>query len=182
MKKLTAAELCRIAICTALIAILAQISIPLPLGVPMTLQTLAVPLAGILIGAKGGTIATCIYLLLGAVGVPVFAGFTGGLGSLLGMTGGFLISFPLMAWLAGWGYEKGTKLSLAAGLVLGAVLNYAIGTVWFVVVAESTFATALSACVIPFIPTAIIKLILAGWLGVLLRTRLVKAGVLEGRA
>ena len=89
-------DICYIALFTALIAILAQISIPLPGGVPLTLQTFAVPLAGLVLGSKRGTIATVVYVLLGAVGVPVFSNFTVGLGIVLVLTGGFIVSFPLM--------------------------------------------------------------------------------------
>lgn len=173
-------DICYIALFTALIAILAQISIPLPGGVPLTLQTFAVPLAGLVLGSKRGTIATVVYVLLGAVGVPVFANFTGGLGIVLGMTGGFIVSFPLMALLAGFGAKKTVKSPfLWLWLVLGAVVNYAVGTVWFIVVAKSNLATALTACVVPFIPTAILKIILAGFFGTMLRGMLIKANLLD---
>ena len=89
---LSVTDLCYIALFTALIAVLAQISIPLPGGVPLTLQTLAVPLAGIVLGPRRGTFSTLLYVLLGAIGIPVFANFTGGLGIVLGVTGGFIIS------------------------------------------------------------------------------------------
>ncbi len=91
--KLSIQEICLIAIMTAITAVMAQISIPLPMMVPMTMQTFAVTLAGIILGAKCGSIAMGVYLLLGAVGVPVFSGFKGGLQSLIGPTGGFLLSF-----------------------------------------------------------------------------------------
>ena len=173
-------DICYIALFTALIAILAQISIPLPGGVPLTLQTFAVPLAGLVLGSKRGTIATVVYVLLGAVGVPVFANFTGGLGIVLGMTGGFIVSFPLMALLAGFGVKKTVKSPFFFFfLVLGAVVNYAVGTVWFIVVAKSNLATALTACVVPFIPTAILKIILAGFCGTMLRGVLIKANLLD---
>ncbi len=93
-------NLVQIAAFTALLAIMAQISIPMPAGVPMTMQTLAVPLAGLILGANRGTLATVLYVLLGIFGVPVFAGFSGGPGIAFGITGGFIISFPLMAYLA----------------------------------------------------------------------------------
>ena len=173
-------DICYIALFTALIAVLAQISIPLPGGVPLTLQTFAVPLAGLVLGSKRGTISTTIYVLLGAVGVPVFAGFTGGLGKVLGMTGGFIVSFPIMAFLAGLAVKKSLKSPLLwLWLTLGAIVNYAVGTVWFMVVAGSTLSAALTACVIPFIPTAIIKIILSGIFGTMLRGILVKAGLLQ---
>ena len=79
-------DLCYIAMFTTLIAVLAQVSIPLPGGVPLTLQTFAVPLAGLILGAKRGTVSALLYVLLGAVGVPVFANFTGGLGTGLALS------------------------------------------------------------------------------------------------
>ncbi|MBQ3790095.1 MAG: biotin transporter BioY [Lachnospiraceae bacterium] len=176
---MTTLDLCLTAIFTAIIAILAQISIPMPAGVPMTLQTLAVPLAGIVLGAKRGTISTLLYVLLAAIGVPVLAGLTGGIGAVFGMTGGFIFSFPLMALAAGLVANRGTKSPLLwLGLVLGAVINYAVGTVWFMFVTGTAFGAAFAACVLPFIPTSIIKILLAGLLGTLLRKTLVRAGLL----
>ena len=176
---MTTLDLCLTAIFTAIISILAQISIPMPAGVPMTLQTLAVPLAGIVLGAKRGTISTLLYVLLAAIGVPVLAGLTGGIGAVFGMTGGFIFSFPLMALAAGLVANRGTKSPLLwLGLVLGAVINYAVGTVWFMFVTGTAFGAAFAACVLPFIPTSIIKILLAGLLGTLLRKTLVRAGLL----
>lgn len=164
-RKLSIQDIAQIGLAAALIVIMAQISIPMPAGVPMTLQTFAVPLVGIILGTKKGTLATLVYVLLGAVGLPVFSGFTGGIGIVLGVTGGFIVSFPLMAWLAGLGMEKGGYGKLYAGLIFGAVINYVIGMAWFVVTAHSNWATAFTACVLPFIPTTVIKIILAGVLG-----------------
>ena len=87
----------------AVIAVLAQIAFPLPSGVPVTLQTFAVALTGVVLGAKLGTISTFIYILLGAVGVPVFSGFNGGLGAIVGKTGGFIWGFLFLAFFAGAG-------------------------------------------------------------------------------
>ena len=112
-------------------------------------------------------------------GVPVYAGFAAGVGKLFGITGGFLLSFPIMSWLAGKGEEKKSMPWLIASLVLGAVLNYIIGMCWFVFVAESNFAAAFTACVLPFIPTAIIKVLMAAFIGKELRSALVKAQVLK---
>ncbi len=185
--RFTAADLCFIAVFAAVISVMAQISIPLPGGVPLTLQTLAVPLAGIILGPKRGTAASLIYVLLAAAGAPVLAGFTGGLGKVFGMTGGFIFSFPVMAWAAGLGANAGSyrpSLSAAAraaalwaGLILGAVINYAVGTAWFMFVAQSTLAAALAACVLPFVFTSVIKIILAGLLGPMLKQTLMKAGI-----
>lgn len=172
-------DLCYIAFFTAMIAVLAQISIPLPGGVPLTLQTFAVPLSGLVLGSRKGAIASLVYVLLGAVGVPVFANFSGGPGIVLGMTGGFIISFPLMAFLSGLGAKKTVKSPLLwLWLIIGALANYAVGTAWFMAAAESSLYAALAACVIPFIPTAILKIILSGFFGTMLRGVLVKADLL----
>ncbi len=176
---LTVRDLCYISIFAAIIAAMAQISIPLPAGVPLTLQTLAVPLAGIILGAKRGTIATIVYVLLALAGAPVLANFTGGIGKVLGVTGGFIISFPLMAFLSGLVAEKGVKSALYwAGLIMGVVVNYIVGTLWFVFAADSTVVAALTACVFPFIPTAILKLILSGILGETVKKAMKRAQLL----
>lgn len=96
-------EICYSGLFAAVIAIMAQISIPMPGGVPMTMQTFAITLAAVVLGAKLSTVSSVIYLLLGAVGVPVLANFSGGFDKFIGPTGGFLISFPLMAFIIGWG-------------------------------------------------------------------------------
>ena len=95
---------------TAVIAVMAQISIPMPLGVPMTMQTFAITLAAVVLGSKLSAYASLIYVLLGAVGVPVFANLSAGFDKIVGPTGGFLISFPLMAFIIGWGMS--TKMHL----------------------------------------------------------------------
>ena len=84
-----------VSLMAAVTVIMAQIAIPMPAGIPMTLQTLAVTLAGVILGSKRGAISMLVYLLLGAVGLPVFSGFRGGFAMFVGPTGGFLISFPI---------------------------------------------------------------------------------------
>lgn len=172
-------DICYVAIFTAIIAAMAQISIPLPMGVPLTLQTLAVPMAGIILGAKRGTLSALIYVVMAAVGVPVLHNFTGGIGAVFGVTGGFILSFPLMAFLSGIVSKKGTKSPVYwTGLTAGVVINYLIGTIWFKIVADSTFAYAFTACVLPFIPTGIVKLVLSGLLGDVLKKSLKKVGLI----
>lgn len=167
-----------IAIMAAITAVMAQISIPMPLGVPMTMQTFAVTLAAVLLGSKRGGMAMLVYVLLGAIGVPVFAGFSGGIQNLVGPTGGFIISFPIMAYIIGLGVEMHKKKGMfTLMLILGTISNYVIGVIMFVIVMDSSVMTALSACVIPFIPTAIIKAVVASVLGLQMRKRL--ANVLQ---
>ena len=103
--KFSVRDICYAGLFAAVIAVMAQISIPMPLGVPMTMQTFAITLAAVVLGSKLSAIATLVYLALGAVGVPVLANFSGGFDKFVGPTGGFLISFPLMAYIIGLGME-----------------------------------------------------------------------------
>ncbi len=173
--KISIQDICYVALFTAVIAIMAQLSIPMPLGVPMTMQTFAITLAAIVLGSKRGCISTLVYVLLGAIGVPVFAGFTGGTQHLIGPTGGFLISFPLMAFVIGLAVDKCKDLkgSVVIFVTLGTILNYAVGVLLFCLLTGSSVIAAIAACVLPFVPTAIIKAVVASLLGLQIRRRLV---------
>lgn len=163
--KFSVRDLCLIGTFTAVIAASSQLGIPMPYGVPMTLQSLVIPLAGVALGAKKGAVSALIYVVLGAAGVPVFAGYTGGITIVFGVTGGFILSFPAMAFAAGAGGEKGGAIWLISGLAAGAAFNYICGMLWFCVAAGADLKTAFTACVLPFIPTAVIKIVLAAVLG-----------------
>lgn len=164
--KMRTVDMAYIAMFAVVMAVCAWISIPA--AVPFTLQTLGVFLAVGMLGGKRGTLAVLIYLLLGAVGMPVFAGFNGGLGYMLGSTGGYIVGFLLSA-LTMWGFEAalGRKTwVLAVSMVLGLAVCYAFGTAWFMVVyAKNTGAiglmTALGWCVIPYIVPDLVKIALA---------------------
>lgn len=172
--KFSVRDICYAGLFAAVIAVMAQISIPMPLGVPMTMQTFAITLAAVVLGSKLSAIATLVYLLLGAVGVPVLANFSGGIDKFVGPTGGFLISFPIMAYIIGLGVEHrdAFKGAFPVAVVVGTVVNYIVGVILFVIVAHSTVSVAVSACVLPFIPTAIIKAVLACVLGLNIRKRI----------
>ena len=159
---------------TAVITIMAQIVIPMPFGVPFTMQTFAITLAGIVLGSKNGAIASIIYVMLGSVGLPVFANFTGGWQSIAGPTGGFILSFPLMAYIIGLGMELRSKWKgfSVISLILGTCLNLFCGALMFSAVTGSPFLAGVTACVIPFIPATIVKAILAYVLGFNIRRRL----------
>jgi len=167
-------QLCHIAIFTAIIAICAQISIPMPFGVPLTLQTLAIPLAGVVLGTKNGTIATLVYVLLGAVGAPVFAGFAGGLGHVFGRTGGFILSFPFMAFAAGIG-AKGGRPWLATWLVIGAAFSFLCGMLMFALITENSFVASFFFVVVPFVPTELIKIAIITAFGQTVKRTLIEA-------
>jgi biotin transport system substrate-specific component len=178
--KMSIRELCYIAIFTAIIAVCSQIIIPLPVGVPMTLQTFAIPLAGVILGKKHGTLSTIVYVLLGLTGVPVFAGFSGGLGVIFGRTGGFILSFPIMALLAGIGSEKNNNIWLVSWLVIGAAVNYVSGALMFSFVTSNSLAASFIYVVVPFIPTSIVKIILVAVIGKSVRTVLIQNNLLAG--
>lgn len=159
-------DLAYIGMFVALMAVCSWINIPTT--VPFTLQTFAVFATVAILGMKRGTIAVLVYIILGAVGVPVFAGFSGGFGTLLGTTGGYIIGFLFTALITGGiikAFGKKTWV-MAAAMVLGLVACYAFGTVWFICVYTSTksavgIMTALSWCVIPFIIPDLCKIALA---------------------
>ena len=154
------------AMCAAITCILAPLSIPLAGGVPVSLATFAVMLSGVLLGGPLGALSQLIYVLLAAVGLPVLAGWTGGLGIVLGMTGGYIIGYIPCAWLTGLIYKKYGKtakkpvkiLFMILGMTAGNIVLYVIGTAWFMFITEMTLEASLAACVIPFIPGNIIKM------------------------
>ena len=171
--KMSVRDICYAGLFAAVIAVMAQISIPMPMGVPMTMQTFAITLAAVVLGSKLSTISSLIYIIMGAVGLPVLANFSGGFDKFVGPTGGFLLSFPLMAFIIGWGAEhrKDFKGAYVIALVVGTVVNYVVGVALFCAVAKASVATGITACVLPFIPTAIIKAILASVIGFAIRER-----------
>lgn len=160
-------DLALIAVGAALIAVCSWITIPLP-SVSFTMQTFAVFLILLLLGGRRGTLSVLVYLLLGAVGVPVFAGFTGGFGVLIGNNGGYLVGFLLMGvlYLAAERLLGQRTAVQIASLVLGLAVLYAFGTVWFLAVYTQAngavgIGTVLWWCVIPFVLPDLAKLVLA---------------------
>ena len=145
---------------TALIAVLSPISIPLSTMVPISLATFAVMLGGAILGPVYGTLSTGLYLLLGAIGIPVFAGYTSGVQILFGMTGGYLFGYLPLAYCTGWASEKteGKTWQLVAGMVIGTVILYVLGTVWFMLYMKMPLGASLAACVIPFLPGDAVKI------------------------
>ena len=115
MKKNITKKITFVGLMTAVIAVLSQIAIPLPSGVPITLQTFAVALTGYMLSYKYGSAAVVTYILLGAVGVPVFSGLKGGAGVLFGVTGGFIFGFLPMAFLCG----LSSKMKQIPALLMG---------------------------------------------------------------
>ena len=162
-------DLCYIALFSVLMAVCAWISIPGP--VPFTLQTFAMFAALTTLGGKRGTLSVVVYLLLGAVGLPVFSGMQGGLGVLLGTTGGYILGFlaaALLYWLLT--ARLGSRLPVViVACIVGLIACYAFGTAWFLTVytrsvGAMTLSAALMACVVPFILPDALKIALANLL------------------
>lgn len=149
----------------AFIAICSWVSIPIG-EVPITMQTFGIFLSIGILGGKLGTISVLVYVLLGAVGVPVFAGFTGGLGIIMGNNGGYIIGF-IFASLAVWAIQHFFGDKLAVNLIsmfIGMIVYDFFGTIWFIIVYTNasgavSLMTVLGWCVFPFIIPDIIKII-----------------------
>ena len=153
-------DLARAGLFAALTVVCTYLTIPLPTGVPLTLQTFAVALGGFLLGPVYGTLAVLVYLLLGAAGLPVFSGFTGGLGRFFGPTGGFLWGFPLLAAGCGLLRKKPFLLRLLPGLC-GLLLCHLLGTGWYAHSASLGFPAAALSVSLPFLPKDAASLVLA---------------------
>lgn len=158
----------------ALITICAYISIPT--AVPFTMQTFGIFAAVAILGQKDGTLAMLVYILLGAVGVPVFTGFKGGIAVLFGPTGGYLLGYLLATILSGFLIKHfGRKFPIMFfAMVLGLLVCYAFGTAWFIYLytkngSDIGIFAALSSCVFPFVIPDLLKISLAIVLGKQLR-------------
>ena len=159
-------DMVMVSLCSAIIAVSAQITIPTT--VPFTLQTLAVFFFFVLLGMKKGTISVLIYVLLGAAGLPVFAGFKSGVISIIGPTGGYIIGFIATAAIVGFFRDRfGSKLWISMiSMAIGLLVCYSFGTIWFTVVYNSTeggidLVKVLQLCVLPFLLADAVKIVIA---------------------
>ena len=165
-KKMKTLDMVYIALFACLMAICSWISIPGE--VPFTLQTMGVFLAIGLLGGKRGTLAVLVYILMGVIGLPVFSGFSGGIGKLVGVTGGYIVGFLASA-LVMWAMETllgKKKWALALSMVIGLLVCYAFGTAWFMVLYTNskgaiTLGAVLGMCVIPYIIPDAVKIAVA---------------------
>lgn len=154
---------------TAALGLFPPITLPL-VGVPITAQSLGVMLAGAVLGGKRGGLAMLLFLLLVAIGVPILAGGRGGFAVLLGPGGGFLLSWPLVAFLIGWATERAwfrlgyvTAFAIIAGF--GIVLMYAFGIPWIAVVADISLGKAFIGA-LAFVPGDLVKAAIAAFVAV----------------
>ena len=164
-----------IAMMTAITCILAPLSIPIPVSpVPISLTNLVLLISVYILGWKDASISFIIYLLLGLAGLPVFSGFSGGLGKIAGPTGGYLAGFIFMTVIAGLAVDifSGKRLPAVIGMALGTAVAYAFGTAWLAIQMDLTFISALSIGVLPYLAGDTLKIILAVIAGPLLKKRL----------
>ena len=163
--KNTTYTLVAIALMTAVICVLAPLSLPIG-PVPISMATLVLFLSIYVLGWKKATISVCLYILLGLVGVS----------KLAGATGGYIVGYIPMVALAGFLMSKSDKWWLhMLAMVAGEVVLYLIGTVWFCVQAGKTASAALAICVYPFIPLDIVKMVIVVLIGPMISSRLKKA-------
>ena len=150
---------------TAFIAVLSQISVPLPSGVPVTLQTFAIALCGYTLGKRYSLLSVAAYLVIGLIGLPVFAKFTGGPGVFASYAGGFLYGFLPMAFICGAGASVRSRL---IALVLGIpalVCCHLCGVLWFAYITNTTFWDSVLLVSVPYIVKDLISAGAACFLG-----------------
>lgn len=167
------------ALMTAVLCVLAPMSLQIGV-VPLSASTLVIYLSLYLLGWRQGTISCLVYILMGVLGLPVFSGFTGGVGKLLGPTGGYLIGYIPMAVISGKIIACSSKRWIHfAAFLLGTAVCYLLGTAWFCMVMHVDMISALAVCVIPFLAGDILKIFLAVTMGPKLKKRLHHAGIMD---
>lgn len=147
----------------AVICVLSVLSFPI-FAIPITFSVFAVLIAGGLLSPKYALFSTLGYILLGAIGLPVFAGFNAGLGVLFGPTGGYIMAYPFMALAVSVTvklFKKRSILSLTVGMLAALIFCYLFGTLWFSRYKDMSFLNSLLVCVVPYLPFDLIKLALS---------------------
>lgn len=181
MDKLKNLILC--AVCAAILCIFSVMTIPIGV-VPITLGTFGIMLVSVILGAKRSVISAAVFILLGAVGLPVFSGFRGGFMVIAGPTGGYIIGYIFMALIIGISQlipSKKAFLTILYTIILcvaAAIVDYAVGTVQFMIVQKTGLWAALTACVFPFVIMDFIKCIAASVIGIYVQKGLQKARLL----
>lgn len=168
MKKDKIRELTYISLCVAIMAVLSQIAIPVG-AVPVTVQAFVVALIGYFLGAKKGMASMVVYILLGLVGVPVFASFQGGLNTLIGYTGGFIFGYLPFVCLCGIKGRAATRISFG---MLGLLICHLLGVIQYMLLSELDFLSALVVVSVPFLLKDIALVIGAYFVSEAMRKRL----------
>ncbi|MEG2037500.1 MAG: biotin transporter BioY [Ruthenibacterium sp.] len=160
------------ALLAAVTAVLAQISLPIG-PVPFTLAVLGAFLTGLLLPPSYAMASIGVYIVLGAIGMPVFAGFSGGPAALVGPTGGYLVGYFLLALLPSVAVQKGAStIGNIVAALLGLLGCYILGTAWFIFLTGNGLIASLGWCVMPFVLPDIAKAVVAVLLAKALRKRI----------
>ena len=197
--RMKTSRLTKIALMAALLCVISPFAITFPFSpVPISLATLMLYLCIYILGRHDAVISCAIYLLIGLAGIPVFSGFTGGIGKVLGPTGGYLIGYLFLVYIGGWFVEKWSHsskngnlrkeetrsyrhlnyLMQGIGMILGTAICYLFGSLWLSYQLNMNFTTALSVGVLPFVLGDILKIVVGVVVGVSVRKRLAKAGMI----
>lgn len=168
MRRTKISDITRIGLMTVIIAICSWITVPFL--IPFTLQTFGIFLSLKILGAKKGTISILVYILIGMAGVPVFSGFRGGFGHIMGPTGGFIVGF-LFSGILYWIFEKGASKNKVFGIlkmIVSLMVCYVFGSLWFYVsygkMQSMSISRVMLLCVVPFILPDILKILLADYI------------------
>lgn len=151
MKKINTAKTALSALFCAIICVLAQISVITPFGIPLTFQTFAVSLCGCMLGAAYGTVATAVYVILGAAGMPVFTLFRGGAQILFGITGGFIFGFIPLAFFCGLSLKLNKTALRILSLTTGIFICHLVGMIQFKFVSGNSFLSAFLLSSLPYL-------------------------------
>lgn len=168
----------------AILAIVSQISLPMPTGVPITIQVFGITLISVVFGWRLGLFGSMVYILLGSVGLPIFANFQGGLHIVTGLTGGYIWSWPLMAVLCGLRIKTSNKRLDTVLLVVTALCGLAVneflgGLQWALLAGDMSAGAVFIYSMTAFVPKDIVLTILAVFLGSQMRRLLARSGFLK---
>ena len=174
-RKFTTREMVLVGMFAAVLAVISQISLPMPTGVPITIQVFGVALVGAVLGSRLGTTATLVYVLLGAIGLPIFANFSGGISSIVGVTGGYIWAWPIMTWLCG--IRPKTENKTIGFALIGLLIVETIGGLQWHFVGGSMSIPAIAVySLTAFIPKDIVITVLAVLIAIPIRKGINNAG------
>lgn len=183
-KKFSTLDIVLVGMLAAVLAVVSQISLPMPNGVPITIQVFAVALVGVVLGWKLGLLSCLVYIMIGAVGAPVFANFRGGLEVLVGMSGGYIIAWPVMTALSGIRVKSSNRFAKTAITVVLALIGLMVvesvgGFRWAQLAGDKTFGAIMAYSFVAFIPKDAVLTVLAVIVGEQIKKPLVAAGYLK---
>lgn len=162
-----------ISVAAAMICVVSPVSIPIG-DIPISLATFIIYLIAAIIGPKKGTISVLVYILVGIIGIPVFSSYRAGIGVIVGVTGGYIVGYIPLALLTGiFIYKcKGKIWMYPIGMILGTIVCYFIGTIWYMFNTNNNLISSLLVCVVPFLLFDLIKIVLSSVLAYLINKKL----------